>query len=343
MADQPKRDFFHTLRGAVPVKDLFKIALALALMVFVFSKTDLQSLIVLKDVLSWQWLWISLLLFCFVTITKGLQYWTLLGVQAPFRETLKIVIIQNAVTNFVANTAGIASYMTMFRLEQNVRLRRSGLVFILTKAGDLLAMAFFLALSAFQVWARVELLQETVIILLFGVLGGLLIFWAAVFMRQRFILQFKKFLHWLRMDRIGAVQRLLELLDTLVEQEHKTIIYALLKGTVLSFIYMTLTMAYSYARFQIFHVPADFWVIIFITSIMQFVSVIPIQIFGGLGVSELTLVYLFTLFGVTQVDIPAIVVALRVLFYLFNLVVMIYLPVDAFWNRVRFRENKSLR
>jgi uncharacterized membrane protein YbhN (UPF0104 family) len=342
VAEQPKHNFLHTLLNAVPVRDLLKIALALALMAFVLSKTNLQNLLVLKDILSWRWLWISLIFYSLLTLAKGLQYWALLGVPMPFRETLKIVIIQNAMTNFVTNTAGIASYMTLFKLEQNVKLRRSGLVFILTKAGDLLAMAFFLVLSSFQVWARVKVLQETVILLLFAVGGGLLIFWAAVFMRQRFVLQFRKLMHWLRLDRIGLIQRILEALDALVEQEHKTIVASLLKGTALSFIYMTLTMAYSYARFQIFHVPADFWVILFITSIMQFISIIPIQIFGGLGVSELTLVYLFSLFGVTQVDIPAIVVALRVLFYLFNLAVMVYIPVDVFLNKFKYLENKSL-
>jgi uncharacterized membrane protein YbhN (UPF0104 family) len=340
--DQYKHDFFHTLLTSVSAKDLLKIVLALALMVFVFSKTNLQNLLVLKDVLSWPWLWGSLVFFCFVTITKGLQYWALLGIQGSFRETLKIVIIQNAVTNFVANTAGIVSYLTLFRLEQNVRLSRAGFVFILTKAGDLLAMSFFLVLSLLQVWDRVKLLRETVIILLFIVCGGLLIFWGAVFMRQKFVFQFKKLMHWLRLDRIGLVRRGLDMLDALVEQEQKTIIYSLLKGTALSFVYMTLTMAYSYARFQIFHVPADFWTIIFITAIMQFVSIIPIQIFGGLGVSELTLIYLFSLFGVLQVDIPAILVALRVLFYLFNLVVMLYIPIDVLLNKLKYLESRSL-
>lgn len=341
MTEQPERKLLPARRN-VPAKDLLRIVLALALIVFVVSKTNLQNLTLLRDSLSWQWLWISLMLYGLVTLAKGLQYWALLGVQIPFRETLKIVIIQNAMTNFVTNTAGIASYMTLFKLEQNVKLRRSGLVFLLTKAGDLLAMVFFLALSSLQVWARIPLLQETVIVLLLIAGAGLLIFWAAVFMRQRFVIQFRKVLHSLRLDQLGVVQRLLDMLDAIVGQEHKTIVSALLRGTALSFLYMTLTMAYSYARFQIFAVPADFWVILFITSIMQFISIIPIQIFGGLGVSELTLVYLFSLFGVTQVDIPAIVVALRVLFYLFNLAVLVYLPVDAFWHKLKYQESKSL-
>lgn len=341
MTDQPERKV-RSAWWSAPAKDLFKIVLALVLIAFVISKTDLQSLIVLKDTLSWRWLWISLVLYSLVTFAKGLQYWALLGVPVPFRETLKIVIIQNAMTNFVTNTAGIASYMTLFKLEQNVKLRHSGFVFILTKAGDLLAMVFFLALSSFQVWVRIPLLQETVVVLLFAAGAALLIFWAAVFMRQRFVIQFRKVLNLLRLDRIDVVQRVLDRLDSVVAQEHKTIVSALLRGTALSFLYMTLTMAYSYSRFQIFPIPADFWVILFITSILQFISIIPIQVFGGLGVSELTLVYLFSLFGVTQVDIPAIVVGLRVLFYLFNLAVLVYLPVDALLNKLKYQESKSL-
>lgn len=339
---ESKRSFLRALFTAVPARDLLKIILALALMVFVFSKTNLQNLIVLKDVLSWPWLWISLVFFCFVTITKGLQYWALLGVSISFRETLKIVIIQNALTNFVTNTAGIASYMTMFRLEQNVRLRRSGLVFILTKAGDLLAMVCFLVLSLFQVWSGVEPLHETVVVVVVIVSAGLLIFWTAVFLRQRFVLQFRKLIHLIRLDQVGLVRRGLDMLDALADQQQTTIVRALFKGTVLSLLYMTLTMAYSYARFQIFHIPVDFWEIIFITTIMQFVSIIPIQIFGGLGVAELTLIYLFSLFGTGQVDIAAILVALRVLFYLFNLAVMIYIPMDVFLNKRKLSANNSV-
>lgn len=339
---ESRRSFLRALFTAVPARDLLKIILALALMVFVFSKTNLQNLIVLKDVLSWPWLWISLVFFCFVTITKGLQYWALLGVSISFRETLKIVIIQNALTNFVTNTAGIASYMTMFRLEQNVRLRRSGLVFILTKAGDLLAMVCFLVLSSFQVWSGVEPLHETVVVVVVIVSAGLLIFWTAVFLRQRFVLQFRKLIHLIRLDQVGLVRRGLDMLDALADQQQTTIVRALFKGTVLSLLYMTLTMAYSYARFQIFHIPVDFWEIIFITTIMQFVSIIPIQIFGGLGVAELTLIYLFSLFGTGQVDIAAILVALRVLFYLFNLAVMIYIPMDVFLNKRKLSANNSV-
>jgi uncharacterized membrane protein YbhN (UPF0104 family) len=341
VTEQPQRKLPRAW-WSVPPKDLLKIVLALVLIVFVVSRTNLQNLILLKDGLSWQWLWISLMFYSLVTLAKGLQYWTLLGVPVPFRETLKIVIIQNAMTNFVTNTAGIASYMTLFKLEQNVKLRRSGLVFLLTKAGDLLAMVFFLALSSLQVWARIPLLQETVISLLLVAGAGLVIFWAAVFMRQRFVIQFRNVLHSLRLDRLGIVQRILDMLDALVAQEHNTVVSSHLKGTALSFLYMTLTMAYSYSRFQIFPIPADFWVILFITSILQFISIIPIQIFGGLGVSELTLVYLFTLFGVTQVDIPAIVVALRVLFYLFNLAILVYLPVDALLSKLKYQESKPL-
>ena len=114
------------------------------------------------------------------------------------------------------------------------------------------------------------------------------------------------------------------------------LIYFLLSAFALvmifPFLYMLATMAYGYTRVQTFQIPIAFWGIIFIASMMQFVSVIPFQVFGGLGVTEVSLVYLYSLFGLVD-EIPAILVGLRVLFYIFNLILLAYVPLDSFLSR----------
>ena len=323
-------------------KDLLKILLALVLIGLVFSRTNLRQIAALGNSLSWSWVAASFLLFLLMTALKGVQYWALLGHEVPYPQTVKIVVIQNALTNLVATTAGIASYLTLFRMEQNVKLSRSGIVFIITKAGDLFSMCFFLFLSAWLVWDRVGALQRLVVLLLAGIFLALGIFWTVVFLRQKFVLQIRKVLHWLHLDRITVIERGLNTLQSLAEQDHKTVIRTLFLGLTLSLCYMTTTMAYAYCRIQAFHIPIDFWAIIFITSLMQMVSLIPVQAFGGLGVTELTSLYLYQLFGIVQVDIPAILIGLRVLFYLFNLALMIYLPMDTFITRLRSTYKKKI-
>jgi uncharacterized membrane protein YbhN (UPF0104 family) len=329
-----QRPFLSKLRS-IHWADYLKIIFALVLIGVVLSRTNFQQILGLKDSLHWAWLLVSFLLYCLMTVIKGGQYWVLLRRKIAYRQTLKIVVIQNALTNLVANTAGLVSYLTLFRVEQNVKLTRSGITFLITKAGDLLSMGVFLFISAWLVWERVDGLHNLVIVLLTGILVAFAFLGMVVLMRRQFLSQVEKLLRALGLLRINLIQNGLNSLETLAEQEHAVVLQMLLRGIVLSMIYMSFTMVYVYGRIQIFHIPLDFWAIIFIASLMQMVSIVPFQVFGGLGVTELTLIYLFEIFGVAGMDISAIVVGLRVLFYLFNLGVLLYLPVDIIIERLR--------
>jgi uncharacterized membrane protein YbhN (UPF0104 family) len=321
------RKKFSTFLSSFKWQDALKILLALVLMGIVLSRTSLAEIAALRDRLSWTWLAVSFIVFVAMTLLKTLQYWVLLGGRASYRRTLKIVIIQNALTNFVANSAGIASYLAMFQLEENVKVRQSGAVFVLTKAGDLFCMALYLLVSALLVWTRIGSLQTSVILLLAVVFGGLAVFWLVVLLRQTFVDFLRRLVHALRMDRLKLVEKGMFALETLSTQDTSTVLRVLWMGTLLSFGYMLATMLYGFSRVQTFQIPLDFWAIVFIASAMQFVSIIPVQVLGGLGWTEFTLVFLYGLFGVTQ-DIPAILVGLRILFYLFNLILLAYIPLD---------------
>ncbi|SRR5581483_5348682 len=335
MKSQTLYQFFLYLIAKDKWKDVLKITLAFLLIGIVFSRTNIQNIIAVWDIISWPWLLVSVAVFFAMTVVKAVQYWALFDSRVPYLQVLRVATFQNALTNLVSNAAGIASYLTMFRVEQNVKLKHSGAIFIITKAGDLFSMAFFLLLSAWLVWARTNILHQLVLLVLGVVFLALLVFWTAVFFRQKFILQLHRITHWMRLDRASIIERGLNMLQSVAEQEQRTVVRMFLLGLTLSMSYMTLTMAYSYSRIQTFHIPLDLWAIVFVASLMQFVSIIPIQILGGLGINEVTLLYLYGLFGITQVDLPAILVGLRVLFYLFNLALLLYMPIDTFVSRVK--------
>lgn len=312
-----------------PWGSLFKVALALILIGAVVSKTSFQEVASLQGTLSWPWLITSFALFFLLTVTKGVQYWSLLGDKSPFRQILKIIIIQNALTNLVASTAGTASFLTMFRLEQNVKLRQSGLAFVLTKVSDLLFMSFFLTLSTCQVWMDMGALRRLSLVLVAVSLSGIAVFWFVLYFRRVLAARLECVAARLSLARLGLVRRVIEMLRNVAEHEDAIISHALLRGTLFSFLYMTLTMLFAYARVQTFGIPIGFWETIFVASMMQFVSILPLQILGGLGVTEVSLIYLYSVFGIVE-NIPAILLALRALFYLFHLAVLGYIPLDAF-------------
>ena len=331
------------LKGSI-TQNTWRIAkyiLAVGMVVFVIAKTDLNQIISLWDRLSWHWLLLSFLAFFLMTLLKALQYHILLGPKVLFPNVLKVVIWQNAISNFVATSAGIASYMTMLKAEQKIKLSRSGITFLVTKFGDLLAISLYLGLSTILVWEQIGLLQWLTIFLIVGMLLGLAAFTITILWRERFVTLVARVLTWLRLDHFSLVKRGLGMLRSLADEEQSSIFAMLRTGVVLSLVYMTATMVFVYTRIQIFDVQLGLWPVIYIASLMQMVSFVPIQVFGGLGVSEVTSVYLFSVFGLDQGEMAAIMLGLRALSYLMNASILLYLPFDALIRRYNKKyENK---
>ena len=61
----------------------------------------------------------------------------------------------------------------------------------------------------------------------------------------------------------------------------------------------------------------------------KILSIVPIQVFGGLGVSEAASLVLFGLFGFVESELAAVLIGMRILFTLTNLAALLYLPAYA--------------
>jgi uncharacterized membrane protein YbhN (UPF0104 family) len=66
---------------------------------------------------------------------------------------------------------------------------------------------------------------------------------------------------------------------------------------------------------------------------LQLISYLPIQVFGGLGLTETSMLYFYGFFHSPQVELAAILIGMRLLFYLENLLVLIYLPLHSLFSR----------
>ena len=324
---QPPSKHGHRIWG------LIKILLALILAGFIVSKTDLRQLTSLSGQIVWFWLALRFTFFCLMIVSKSFQYWILLDREIPYSRMLGIVVLQNALSNFVANSAGIASYLTMLNADAGVKLRRAGGAFIVTKAGDLFAMWLFLLISSFFVWGEIEDIHGLIVLLAAGVLFGLIMFLTTVLLRQRFVSALRRAASWFRIDHLGPVNRALDTLQALASQETGMVFTLFLRGSGLSLLYMCITLSLYYSSMRVFSIPIDFWPIIFVAAILQLLSIVPIQVLGGLGVTEVTSMYLYGLFGVTQDVIAAPLLGLRMIYYLMNLATLLYLPVETFLLR----------
>ena len=124
--------------------NIFKYVLAVLLVLFVLSKTSVNDILDLIEHVSLTWLEVSFVLFFLMNMMKAVQYYVLSGRQAPYPRVLSIVVVQHALTSFIATGAGSASYLTMFTVDEGVRLRRAAATFVIAKIGDLAIVCYML-------------------------------------------------------------------------------------------------------------------------------------------------------------------------------------------------------
>ena len=313
--------------------NIFKIILAIVLIWFVFSKTNIAELTDLLKQLSLSWLIISFVLFCMLTLVKTYQYYLLTGRQASYARVLYVVITQNAVSNFIAGGAGIASYLTMLSVDEGVRFRKVLSSFIVVKMGDLLSVWIVLFVTALLVWPQIEAVRSVVLILLAGILAVVGTFLAAALLRGKFLDFVRAILSALKLDKYSFVQRGVEILASFSEQDNRSILQTLSIGLFYSLVYMAITLVWFYANIRAYSLVFPFGVVSFVNAFIQLISWIPIQVFGGLGVAETSMVYLFGLFNLPTSQIAAMGIGLRVLLYFFTLIVLSYLPLSTLFQR----------
>jgi len=304
-----------------------KIVLALALIGFILSRTSLDELMTLRRQLHLDWLAVYALLYLTLTAFKAYQYRKLLDLPVPYARVVSIVVLQNGFSNIVANSAGIASYLVMFREEKGVKVSHAALVFIITKVGDVFAVWLGLLISSVILWEQVKVLHD-VIILLLALLGLLLfIFLLAVSLRERFVIFFKNIIARMGLIRFSLITQSIKGLEALAAQGRGSLFEMTWNAVWLSSAYFLLTLAWYYAQLRLFSVALGIWQIVFATTILQLISIIPITILGGLGVVETSSLYLYSIFGVDPIKFAAVLIGMRVVFYMINLVVLLYLPL----------------
>lgn len=311
--------------------NLVKILLALALVGFVLSKTDFQELISLRGEIQPLWLAGVFLLYYLLTLLKALQYYFLLDRQVDYSKVLHVVVIQNAVSNFIAAGAGIASYLALFKVEHDVKISRSALAFILTKVGDFISIWFLLFVSSLMIWEQIAVYHLAVELVL-GVIGAVvLVFFTAIILRYKFTALIRAILERLRLDRLSFISKGMDLLHVLVDQPQVFIFRTIGLGTMFSMVYMLVTMSWLYISFRAFSLQVEWMVTVFVNSLLQLISYLPIQVMGGLGVNESAILYLYGAFDISQVRLAAVLIGSRVLFYLANLIALLYLPFYSYF------------
>lgn len=307
--------------------NLVKVALAFLLIFFVLSKTNFAALYALRTQVDTGWILLAFGLFFLMTMLKAFQYRLFLKQDISYTQMLYIVVVQNVVSNFVATGAGIASYFALSRIEQGVKLSRSGVAFILTKVGDVIAIWVFMLVSSLFMWEQIVSLQRFVVGLLSALGTAILLVILSILFRQKFSAQLRRWMERLKLGNLKYVRLGLDVLDEVVSQKEIFSLRLLGLATVYSLIYLLVTMWWFLANIRSFDVQISMIAVVFVNVFIQLLSNIPIQAFGGLGVNESTSLYLYQFFYTGQQELASALVGIRILFYLMNLATLLYLPL----------------
>jgi uncharacterized membrane protein YbhN (UPF0104 family) len=272
------------------------------------------------------WLLVSIGCFFLMIIIKVLQFQALINPQLSFWNVLNIIVLQNAISNFISNTAGVVSYVSMFREEHGIKVSRSSMVFIIVKVGDLAAILLILVSSLVFVWSRVSPLHGLLLLLSIGIFSALGMFLGAVIFRQWFVRILKKVLIWMRLLKFSPVKNSLTALEAIVAQDPRQIQSMLIKSGFYSSIYFACAMTWAYSVVHAFQIPIDLAGILFVSAMLQIISLIPIQVFGGLGVNEVTAMYLYGLLGIPVPMLSAALLGIRVYNTLLSGLTLLYIP-----------------
>lgn len=310
-----------------------KIVLALALFAYVFSKTDYEQLIALKEQFSWKWFGATFLAFIAMLAIKTLQYYVFIGKKISYPRTLEVVIIQNLLMNFVTTVAGMASYLTILGVEKDVRLGKATTSFVLVKIGDVIAVFVFLLISIFFIQPiPTGAMPIVVFICVFAFLFALFLAFF-LFFRQSLFAWAIQLASLFKISHFTIVQKGVNYLNETAQYSQKKILRTISTASFLSLAYMGVTMFWGYARFRTLSLSLDFFVVVFIFSLLQFASWIPIYVLGGLGVSEGMSIYLLGLFGVPQIGLAATLIGIRIIVYLLHASTILYLPLRTVFGK----------
>jgi hypothetical protein len=167
------------------------------------------------------------------------------------------------------------------------------------------------------------------IVLSVGMALFVLIFLFLIQFREAFFTVLQRVLNWMHILQFALVQQGMDLLEAVARQDRDSI-QRKMRGVIAgSFLYLAVTLLWLYAGLRVFDIRLGIWEVAYSSALYYLVTYVPIQIFGGLGVTDTTMMYVYSLFGPSLAVMAAVMIGLRLLGYLMNLSLLVYLPLYA--------------
>jgi uncharacterized membrane protein YbhN (UPF0104 family) len=221
--------------------------------------------------------------------------------------------------------------VALLRARYNINLNRGVGILLLARAGDLMVMLPALALASAAVWTELGSFQPIALFLNLGLALVVLLLFVAIFGRRFLIPP----LGWLRQRLHGypGIQGALTPFEELVSLDPVHVRDALRVLLVFSALYLATTLVYGLALARLLGLPLAPNEILFVYLVTLLFSYVPIAVFGGLGIYELSAVNLYGLFGMAPGAALTVALSARVFLYVINSASLLAFLVTTQWRR----------
>lgn len=298
---------------------IIKFMVAAVLCGLVLSQTRLVDLVNVSRQASLWWLVAGALSFYGSLLCMARRYWCLIDQRISYRETVILVAVQTAIGNVIATGAGAAAYVATLRAEYHVSVSRGVASLVWARVADLVSVWLGLIVSSAVLWEKIPSVHGLIILVGVVVGSGLGLLASMLWLQPRWWHRVKRLLaRWHGLRRFSAT---LSRLDGVSWSVPPAVRGPVIGYTCLSFL---LTVFFAYSLVRMFDVPVDGWAVTWVQSLTLLAVVIPVQILGGLGVVEVTALYFYGLVGAAHDTLAPALIAMRVVFYGLNLVLVAY-------------------
>ena len=309
---------------------MLKLGAAFSLIAAVMSEVTLESIGSLWVRISVPWFVLSLIAFYAALWSMARRYWLVIGKRVQFDEFLQIVLYQNILGNLITTTAGAAWYVGSLRNKHNIQVTTGVLSLLIARFVDLLLLSMTLSFATLFVWRQIPSLHSAVplvILLLIAAASMSLVIFVCQHKLVTLLDRILGRLYWYHKTAVRKTFLSLTVMsnEDIVESSHHIGAF-----TVYSLLTLSAMLLFAYSSLQIFGIRIDLWPVIFVGSLTQIIALIPVQTLGGLGIYDFTYLYLYGLFGFSGPEFAAVILGLRLCFYVINalLLAVVMLPSD---------------
>ena len=264
---------------------------------------------------SASWLAISLIYIPASLVIIALRYRHLIKDQVPFRDMLSLVTFQGAISTFVANAAGSLGFIGILIKAYKVPGELAVQSTIIARLGDMIASLIVALVLVAIAWHRLAAIHSLVLLAIGLSVAVLSLAGAAIVIGRSRKSPPSQDAPGAKDIQASVGQRMRGFCMRVIRLDTGYLASVAPRTLLYSFAFQAVIAIAMYLNARAFNLQIGFFEAALVGVVSSFIASIPITVFGGLGVYEVSTVGLLAVFGVPVEAGAGMILVVRTLFF----------------------------